>query len=387
MRFLITFVMALLPAASAAANGVEVPVIYLKQQEVQPPTLSNLDPPPADLGETGAQLGLDDNRTTGGFLRHSYSLEAIFVPEDGDFAAAVRTALSRSKLLILDAPKPALLAAADLPEAQNALLFNSASPDTGLRSGDCRRNLLHSLPSDLMRSDALMQFALSKRWTGLALISGSHPQDLAFAAALRQSAAKFGLEITAEQTWDYGADMRRNAAQEVPLMSQELGRHDLLLVADELQDFARYLPYNTWLPRPVAGSEGLVPTAWAPVVEQWGAAQLQSRFQQLAGRKMLARDYAAWAAMRTIGEAVTRTNSADAAVLRSFILSESFELAGFKGRPLSYRGWNGQLRQPIPLATPRALAAQAPLPGFLHQHSELDTLGLDEPESRCGAFQ
>ncbi|UWQ57717.1 ABC transporter substrate-binding protein [Leisingera caerulea] len=387
MRFLITLLIALLPAALAAANGVEVPVIYLKQQERQPPTLSNLDPPPADLGETGARLGLADNRTTGSFLGHDYSLETVAVPPGGDFAAAARAALSRSTLLILDAPKPALLAAAALPEAPDALLFNTASPDTGLRSGDCRRNLLHTLPSDLMRSDALMQFALSKRWTGLALISGGHPQDQSFAAALRQSAAKFGLEITAERTWNYGADMRRNAAQEVPLMSQGLGRHDLLLVADELQDFARYLPYNTWLPRPVAGSEGLVPTAWAPVVEQWGAAQLQSRFQELAGRKMLARDYAAWAAVRSIGEAVTRTGSADAGVLRQYLLSDAFELAGFKGRPLSYRSWNGQLRQPIPLATPRALAAQAPLPGFLHQHSELDTLGLDEPESRCGAFQ
>lgn len=387
MRFLFTFLIALCPAAPAAAAGIEVPAVYLKQQQPQPPTLSNLDPQPRDLGAAGARLGLADNLTTGSFLGHRYSLEVVTVPEGGDFAAAVRAALARTPLLILDAPKPALLAAADLPEAQAALLFNAASPDTGLRSADCRRNLLHTLPSDLMRSDALMQFALMKRWSGLAMISGSHPQDQAFAAALRQSAAKFGLKIGAETTWSYGADMRRNAAQEVPLLTQELGRHDLLLVADELQDFARYLPYNTWLPRPVAGSEGLVPAAWAPVVEQWGAAQLQSRFQDLAGRGMQARDYAAWAAMRSIGEAVTRTNSADAAVLRRFMLSEDFELAGFKGRPLSYRGWNGQLRQPVPLATPHALAAQAPLPGFLHQHSELDTLGLDAPESNCGAFQ
>lgn len=387
MRFLFTFLIALCPAVPAAAAAIEVPAVYLKQQQPQPPTLSNLDPQPGDLGAAGARLGLADNLTTGSFLGHRYSLEVVTVPEGGDFAAAARAALARTPLLILDAPKPALLAAADLPEAQAALLFNAASPDIGLRSADCRRNLLHTLPSDLMRSDALMQFALMKRWSGLAMISGSHPQDRAFAAALRQSAAKFGLKIGAETAWAYGADMRRNAAQEVPLLTQELGRHDLLLVADELQDFARYLPYNTWLPRPVAGSEGLVPAAWAPVVEQWGAAQLQSRFQDLAGRGMQARDYAAWAAMRSIGEAVTRTNSADPAVLHRFMLSEDFELAGFKGRPLSYRGWNGQLRQPVPLATPRALAAQAPLPGFLHQHSELDTLGLDAPESNCGAFQ
>jgi hypothetical protein len=25
----------------------------------------------------------------------------------------------------------------------------------------------------------------------------------------------------------------------------------------------------------------------------------------------------------------------------------------------------------------------SPQPGFLHQHSEVDTLGIDEPESKC----
>ena len=102
---------------------------------------------------------------------------------------------------------------------------------------------------------------------------------------------------------------------------------------------------------------------------------------------MTPRDYAAWAAIRAVGEAVTRTSSADAATVRDFLLSDAFELAGFKGRPLSFRSWNGQLRQPIPLVTRSAMVAQAPLPGFLHQRTELDTLGIDEAETLCTAFQ
>jgi hypothetical protein len=31
--------------------------------------------------------------------------------------------------------------------------------------------------------------------------------------------------------------------------------------------------------------------------------------------------------------------------------------------------------------------ALAPMDGFLHQTSLLDTLGVDEPESRCTAFE
>jgi ABC transporter substrate binding protein (PQQ-dependent alcohol dehydrogenase system) len=137
----------------------------------------------------------------------------------------------------------------------------------------------------------------------------------------------------------------------------------------------------------VAGSEGLRPVAWDRAVEQWGAAQLQIRFVEMTGRDMAPRDYAAWAAMRSLGEGVTRTNADDAATLRAFLLSDAFELAGFKGRPLSFRGWNGQMRQPIPLVTDRAVVAMAPLEGYLHQRSEMDTLGLDKPESRCEAFE
>jgi ABC transporter substrate binding protein (PQQ-dependent alcohol dehydrogenase system) len=180
--------------------------------------------------------------------------------------------------------------------------------------------------------------------------------------------------------------MRRNAAQEVPLFTQDLGDYDILLVADEANDFARYIPFNTWRPRPVAGSEGLTAHAWDRVVEQWGAAQLQSRFEDLASRPMQDVDYAAWAALRTLGEAVTRTKSADPAQLRGYILGPDFELAGFKGRPQTFRTWNGQLRQPMPLTHRGALVAQAPLEGFLHQRTELDTLGLDQPESGCTAF-
>jgi ABC transporter substrate binding protein (PQQ-dependent alcohol dehydrogenase system) len=373
--------------ASSALADLAIPMVYLKQEQALPPTLSNLDPLPGDLGDAGARLGLADNLTTGQFMGHAYTLETMTVPVGGDLQQAAQDALAISPFLILDAPAKALLDIADLPEAASAILFNTSSADISLRSGNCRANLLHTLPSDLMRSDALMQFARSKRWDKLALIAGTHAGDIAFADALRQSAAKFGMALSAEKTWAFDADMRRNAAQEVPLFTQDLGKHDLLLVADELGDFGRYIAYNTWLPRPVAGSEGLVPTAWAPVVEQWGAAQLQSRFNDLATRPMRPRDYAAWAAIRSIGEAVTRTGSADPAMLRSYILSDKFELAGFKGRPLSFRRWNGQLRQPIPLVTPRALAAQAPLESYLHQRNELDTLGLDAPESACEALQ
>ncbi len=380
--------LSLLLVLCAATAGAEIPVTvtYLEHQVERPPTLSNLDPVPADLALAGARLGLADNATTGGFLGHRYELKTSLVPPSGDVAAAARAALAESPILVVNVPAESLLAVADLPEAAAALIFNTAARETGLRDRDCRANVLHTIASDAMRADALAQFMKKRRWTDWALVEGPQRADLDFAEALRASAKKFGLKIVDEKRWDIGADIRRNATQEVPLFTQPLADHDLLVITDEAGDFARYFLFNTARPRPVAGSEGLRPVTWSPVVEQWGAAQLQNRFRDLAGRAMRSEDYAAWAALRTLGEAVTRTGSNDPAVLRAFIFSQDFGLAGQKGRPLSYRSWNGQLRQPMPLVHGRAVAAVAPIEGFLHQRTEMDSLGLDKPQSECRAF-
>lgn len=375
----------LLPVAAFAE--VEVSVTYLQMQVPRPPVLSNLDPIPDDLGVAGAELALTDNLTTAKFLGHKYNLSVTSVPEGGDWLTAARQALADSPFLILDAPAQAQLDVADLPETANAILFNASASDLDVRDQNCRANLLHTLPSNMMRTDALVQFLVKRRWDELVMITGVHPGDQAFAQSLKRSLEKFRLELSAEKTWEFDADLRRNAAQEVPLFTQEFGDYDILLVADELDDFGRYIEFNTWQARPVAGSDGLQPVTWSRVVEQWGAVQMQNRFTEQTGRSMMPKDYAAWAAYRTLGEAVTRTQSSDPTVLLDYILSDDFELAGFKGRAMNFRSWNGQLRQPIPLVTDRAVVAMAPLEGFLHQRTELDTLGLDEGESQCQAFR
>ena len=373
-------------SGSPAWAELAIGITYLRQEVERPPVLSNLDAIPADEGIAGAAVGLEDNQTTGKFMGQTYTLDQVMVPVGGDLEAAARDVLGASKFLIVEAPAADVLRIADLPEAAGAIIFNVAAPDVALRDADCRANVLHTLPSDDMRTDALMQFLQSRRWTDLVMITGPHPADLSFAEALRVSANKFGLRIRAEKEWLFDANMRRAASAEVPLFTQDFPRHQVMLIADEVGDFARYIPYNTWEPSLIAGSEGARPVAWAPVMEQWGGVQLQNRFEEYAGRNMRPVDYAAFTAIRSIGEAVTRTNSADPAALRDYMLGETFELAAFKGVPLSYRDWNGQLRQPIPVVHANAMIANAPMDGFMHPTSLLDTLGLDRPETNCTAF-
>jgi len=373
-------------ATPGHAETLEINIAYIRQQQDRPPVLSNLDPIPEDEGLAGAILGNADNAGTGKFLNHKYLLSVFELDQNGTLTAVSGPQDQPGDLILIDAAAAPILRFADRPENANRLIINMRSPADALRDTDCRANLLHTIPSYGMRADALAQFLLLRRWDDLVMIRGRHPNDRAFAAAIETSTRKFGLKIRATKDWIEDADLRRSASTEMPLFTQSLPAHDILIVADETDDFARYLPFNTWLPRPVAGSEGIRPTGWSPVVESWGAAQLQARFRDSAARPMRPVDYAAWAAVRTLGEAVTRTNTADAAILRDYILSGAFELAGFKGRALSFRTWNGQLRQTIHLVHPRAVVANAPLPGFLHQFTELDTLGLDAPETACRAF-
>jgi ABC transporter substrate binding protein (PQQ-dependent alcohol dehydrogenase system) len=110
---------------------------------------------------------------------------------------------------------------------------------------------------------------------------------------------------------------------------------------------------------------------------------MQNRFTRFAGRWMTERDYAAWVAVRSVSEATTRKAKGDYASVNEYIRGSEFGVAGFKGQKLTFRDWDGQLRQPILLAGARTLVSVSPQEGFLHEFSELDTLGYDRPDSAC----
>ena len=114
-----------------------------------------------------------------------------------------------------------------------------------------------------------------------------------------------------------------------------------------------------------------------------GSAQLQNRFVRTNKRAMRPLDYQAWTAIRAIGEAATRAQSASPKAIGDYMLRPDFEIAAFKGVPVSLRSWDRQLRQPILLVQPKMLVSLSPQPGFLHPATPLDSLGSDEPESGC----
>jgi ABC transporter substrate binding protein (PQQ-dependent alcohol dehydrogenase system) len=372
-----------------AADPVEIGIGYLRRVAIKP-TLSLVEQPAENDGVAGARLAIEDNNTTGKFLNQHFTL-IEFRLKDGDDAAKAAVALADRDIafVITDLPADALLKAADAVRDRGTVLLNAGAIDDRLREEDCRANVIHAAPTRSMLADGLAQYLVWKQWKRWMLVVGSHDEDRRFAEALRRSATRFGAKIVQERVFEDTGGARRTDSgvtliqRQMPVFTQQAPVYDVLVAADESEVFASYLPYRTWDPRPVAGSAGLIPKSWDATQDQWGAVQMQNRFLKLNSRRMTALDMQAWTAARMIGEAASRVKSSDRKMVLDFLKSPDFSIAAFKGQRLTLRDWNLQLRQPILLVDGRMVVSVSPQEGFLHQVSELDTLGVDQPETRC----
>ena len=380
------------PAAQAGAVQ-KIAIVLARELRDRPPPLSLLDFPPQDDGVAGARLAINDNNTTGRFLKQEFALDVVESASASDLIAEVLKRIDAGAgFVVADMSPAALLQLSDALKARDALILNAGSADDRLREADCRANVLHTAPSRAMLADGLAQYLVWKQWRRWLLVRVTGRDDEAFADALRRAAKRFGGKIVEERTFRVETGSRRSdggheqVQLQIPAFTQNAPAYDVLLVADEEEQFGDYFPYRTWDARPVAGTQGLAPMSWHPALEQWGATQFQNRFRRLANRPMRPLDYDVWVAVRSVGEAATRTKSAEPRALIPYMRSGEFDLAAFKGRKLSYRSWDGQLRQPILVGTAKLPVTVSPQPGFLHQFSELDTLGVDKPESGCKAY-
>ncbi len=388
MRFRLLFLAMFIAAPTLAEeNGITIAVVTQERELVQP--VSPLDREIKDEGLAGARLGIADNASTGRFTGQRFILIERAIPKDGKPSETIRALATEGiRFVVADLDAPMLLSAASDEQARKMLFINARATDDELRNESCRTNILHTVPSRTMVADALAQYLMSKRWRRWFLVTGRQPGDQALSEAYRRAAKRFGAEIVAEKEWTFKTGHARTDTGHVTLQSEipaltQVADHDVLVVADEANEFGDFLSGRTARPRPVAGTQGLVTTAWSAVSEQWGATQLQARFEKLTGRRMGPVDYAAWVAVRSIGEAAIRSRSSDPSVIMDYLRSPDFALAGFKGQGQSFRSWDGQMRQPILIAGPRLLVSVSPQAGYLHRGSELDTLGTDREESRC----
>ncbi len=292
-------------------------------------------------------------------------------------AAAQAAEKAGAAVLVTDLPAAWTLAVAD---AVKLPVINIGEAADRLREQDCRPRLLHIAPSERMRTDALAQTLVARKWNKLLLLVGPGEDDALRAAAAQASIKRFGLQVVATKPFKLSGDPReRDLAN--PLLLTAGSSYDAVWVVDSDGEFARGLPYRTVLPRPVVGDAGLVALAWHAQFERYGAPQVSRRFAKAAGRPMTASDWSAWMAGKALVAAAVAAPKGPSARWAQVLAATPLD--GSKGTSLSFRAWDGQLRQTMLLTDGQGVISQAPVEGVLHPVNVLDTLGADAPEKRC----
>lgn len=333
----------------------------------------------------GAQVALDESKFPGITAGVKFSLSEQLVSSTKEVLASIRKMRAASiHFVLLDLPPITIGKVVKEFDAADITFFNVAARDDRLRADYCNADLLHTIPSDAMRNDALAQYLVSRHWRKVLVLRGPRRMDVVLAQSFQRSAKRYGLDIVATRDFILGSNPRERDKNNPKLLTSGVD-YDAVYVADTEGEFARAANFAVQHPRPVIGSAGLVPQAWHWAWNKHGARQLNHRLKRKANRRMTAYDWAAWAAVKALVAGVQRTQSIDYKTLRGYLLSPQIDLDGFKGFRMAFRHFNGQLGQPILLASGNWVVDIAPVKGFLDPKNYLNTLGFGARENSCKA--
>ncbi len=390
MRIILAWAVLLLSASAAQAQSARVEIAYLQMPGDTRYAESILDHEfqgqPWGRPIIGAEVALQESRFQALALGAEFSLRTESVKSAAVAAERVRQLHAEGiDWFLLDLPAALTAQLALATRDMDIALLNVSAPEDDLRQQSCQAHLLHTLASNSMRNDALAQYLTSHNWEDVLVLVGPGAADKDLAESWRRSARQHGLNIVDEREFLLGNDPRQREQNNVRLLTTTSWwqNYDVVYVADTQGEFARAAAYGVQRPRPVVGSGGLVAQDWHWAWTRFGAAQLNNRLEEQAGRRATAYDWAAWIAVKAIVEAMVRTRSTDFAPALAFMRGEEIVLDGFKGFRMGFRSWDNQLRQPILLATGNWVVERAPIEGFLHPVNYLDTLGFDPSESQC----
>jgi ABC-type branched-subunit amino acid transport system substrate-binding protein len=337
---------------------------------------------PADAGKAtelsrGAALGLDDANALATLFGKRLRLETESARADGQAGGALARA---GALAIVGGLGPgggeALLQAA----TDGATVLNVGAPDDRLRNEGCERRAFHLMPSVSMYVDALTQVLIEQRkLTRWAVTGDGSPRGAEIEAAARRSVARRGGTVIADSA----------AAEIVLLAVDERGVEAGVArgIAEGRRPDRIAGIGEAGLRLPGERAAGLWALGWHYELERFSARELNGRFRRRWNAPMTETAWAAWAALKLIGEAVVRAGAGDGAALAAFLESAP-PFDGHKGEALTFRKWDHQLRQPLYVAGPRKREESGgPLGPFAVVANvggkNVDALGTAMADSRC----
>jgi ABC transporter substrate binding protein (PQQ-dependent alcohol dehydrogenase system) len=383
------------PAADAPSGLVPikttVPIVYLGKEYEEPLPLSYSEKIVTDKGIQGARLIIKEANQAGQFVGFGFELVEAIVPANADVVAKAKEIFAKGNAFVIADLEPKdLVAVADLPEAANSIIVNIRSNEEALRQELCRSNVFHIVPDWAMRADALGQYLIWKKWPRWFVIRGNTDADKEYVEMIKRTAARYGGKVVGEKVYDLPPGARntdsgyQQVQGQIPMETESAPDHDVIWVANTDEGFGDYLMYRTYLPDPVVGTQGLQALAWDPSYTEYGAMHFQNGLPKLAKRRPVERDYTAWLGGRALTDGIMRSGKTSPPEVKAYLLSDQFKLEGFKGQAMSFRTWDHQLRQPIILGGgTRVPVSVSPQEGFLHPTNVTDTLGFDQPETKC----
>jgi hypothetical protein len=125
-------------------------------------------------------------------------------------------------------------------------------------------------------------------------------------------------------------------------------------------------------------------SAWDPSLVKFGADTLNGRFKKQFGHRMSSDGWTAWVAVKIVWEASLRARSTSGTAIAAFLDSPAAQFDGHKGRALSFRSWNHQLRQPVYALAPGRPPVEVPSSRNEDDvRASLDRLGVTQRQSTC----
>ena len=378
------------PAPTGPVTTVKVGFLELENDVRYHPQVAytRIEIAPALHPVEGARLGIADTKIITDAVNLQLSLDEQQAADANDAIAKLQAmSAAGERFAIVDLPGDVLAQVAPALANTKITLINASAPQDALREL-CLPNVLHAAASDRMLTDAYAQFLRHRNWTRVLMLQGDQPRDKEMADAFQASAERLQIQVVARKQFTLSTDPANRENNDSLLITGGID-YDVVYIADSLGEYSRKLPYATQLPRPVIGSTGLTAAEWHWSWDQDSATQVTLRFQRDAEghRVMSGYDWDAWMAAKAIATAYAKSRSSDPDKIDAYLKGKRLTLDGSKGVRMDFRPWDRQLRMPIVLSTSNSTVGAAPFDEFQHEVNDLDSLGVDQPESKCQAPQ
>jgi ABC-type branched-subunit amino acid transport system substrate-binding protein len=368
-----------------------------------------LDAEIASYAIMGAQLGAEEADVTAGM----FGTKVELIVED---ATTPENILTLARKLSTSENVSAIIAAVDdlstaglsaFAQQQRVLCLNTAARGGDLRGEKCHRSTFHVEPDLAMYTHAMGQWLVQnnrKRWYYIVAegATGQEVLDRGSRFLQHQGGTDLGRAVVSAGQSDYKDVLAHLAPGDaeaivVALRGDEL-RHFLdQYKASGLNVLLAGVPLDMlalWQTGPEA-LQGVWVTSWYHGLERFSARELNRRFYRRFERPAEGFAWTNWAAVKLVVEGVLRSASTDASALVNY-LEGAPPFDGHKGRSLTFREWNHQLRQPLYVLKAREdkpenawdllqLIGEMPPPAGPGKSvaEVLDTLGEPKAENLC----